>query len=147
MKSERQCALWRGTLFGSVRQRQTEAVKTSTCTTKDFNHKRCLCALALRSACGSRNQYRLLFIWAYQLERPSWFSSGLSLWGLFWCQALCVLYILQHSFSINSRPWICGAQTSHEDSRLCGCWHIYRQQSRCVQSRIVSHAHSGLVKL
>lgn len=47
MKSERQCALWRGTLFGSVRQRQTEAVKTSTCTTKDFNHKRCLCVRSL----------------------------------------------------------------------------------------------------
>ena len=88
----------------------------------------------------------LFFFGASQLKWPSWFSSDLSLWGLFWCQALCVLYILQHSLSINSRPWICGAQTSHEDSCPRRCRHIYRQRSYCVQSRIVSRAHSGLVK-
>lgn len=70
----------------------------------------------------------------------------------FWCQHCSWLYvfcILQHSFSINSRPWICSAQNSHEDSCLCWCWnwHIYHLRSHCVQNRIMSLAHSSFVKV
>lgn len=74
--------------------------------------------------------------------------EAFSVSGLRLCGCMCFIYRSIHSL-LKSRHRICGAQSSRGDSCLCRCWnrHVYRQRSHGVQSRIMSRAHSGLVKV
>lgn len=96
-------SVWRG---------QTEAMKKSTC-------KTCLVPLYALSCylhtCGL----------PVGLSDPCPVSSEPSLSGVFGVGpavgCVCFVHCSIHS-PLNSRPWLCGAQNSHEDSCLCRCW-------------------------
>lgn len=59
-------------------------------------------------------------------------------------ECMCLVYCAIHSL-LTVDP---DAQHSHENSCLCTSmyWRVYRQRLHCVQSRITSLAHSGLIK-